>query len=371
VTAPAHVAKLQVARSALGRGERPARALISLREVAVIGVVFTAIALMMSAGLPMEGYYGGYWGRAMHLVPYYWIWSALSVGVVAIARRLRDYAVHPIVQLGVHVLLAAVVIAVQIALYVMIVDTMLDSIVMRFSSEPFSVRVGNAFVRHLLSNVLTYALLVGGILAFDQYQRTRDALAQARLETLRNQLHPHFLFNALQGASSLMHRDKAAAEEMLERLGDFLRVVLRRDDRHLLTLREELELLDHYLAVMRLRFGDRLQVTVNVDTGLESALVPVLLLQPLVENALQHGVDKRTGSGNVQVRVRRHGDRLELSVEDDGPGIDENALSERVGLTNTRARLKELFSDHHSVALLRAAERGTRVVVSIPLTMTA
>ena len=336
---------------------------VSVREVLLIWCVFSALAVVMAAGLPLQTDQVGFWNRAVHLVPYYWIWSALSPVVLFATRQMYRASTPVPLQIGAHLALGAALIVVQIAVYVAVVDSLIPQWVVSSHEE----RVVSALQRHAASNALTYLALAAGMAVVDHYHRTREALAQARLDTLRMQLQPHFLFNALQVASSLMHQDIAAAEEMLERLGDFLRAVLRRDDRHLVPLREELELLEHYLAIMRLRFGERLDVLVSVEPATTQALVPILMLQPLVENAPQHGIGKHAARGRLTVAVARIDNRLQVRVEDNGAGeAAEVEREERIGLTNTRARLQAHFGTDQQLVIAALPAGGVRVDVLIP-----
>jgi two-component system, LytTR family, sensor kinase len=193
----------------------------------------------------------------------------------------------------------------------------------------------------------------------------REQLTHAQLDALRSQLHPHFLFNTLNGAATLMHTDVAAADRMLTQLSDLLRATVAYSGTHEIPLGEELELLERYLGIMRVRFRDRL--TVQVDAGAEArqALVPAFLLQPLVENALRHGISAKPGPGRVDVRATRDDGRLRITVTDDGPGLAGRA-GEGVGLTNTRERLAQLYGDAQELRLERSPDGGAQVLVSLP-----
>jgi two-component system, LytTR family, sensor kinase len=197
--------------------------------------------------------------------------------------------------------------------------------------------------------------------------RFRTQLAESRLEALTAQLQPHFLFNTLQGISTLILSDPPAADRMLSQLSDLLREVLRRGDRREVTLGEELRILDPYLAISRQRFGDRLSLRVEIDESLDRALVPFFILQPLVENALHHGIGSHAGPGAITVRATRSGDRMELTVLDDGPGHAAPDATRGIGLANTTARLHELYGSACSLDMGRRPEGGFRVRVEIPL----
>jgi two-component system LytT family sensor kinase len=192
----------------------------------------------------------------------------------------------------------------------------------------------------------------------------RTQLVQARLDALRGQLHPHFLFNTLNAIATLMHEDVDAADRMLTHLGDLLRLSLERGSAEI-TLGEELGFVERYLAIMQHRFSDRLTVRYETGEAVANALVPTFVTQPLVENALEHGIARRRGPGRVEIAARRENGVLELSVSDDGPGVTA-APSTGIGLSNTRARLHQLYGAASTLTLEAVDGGGTRAVVRIP-----
>jgi len=191
-------------------------------------------------------------------------------------------------------------------------------------------------------------------------------LAQARLEILRSELQPHFLFNALHAISALMHRNVEAADEMITHLGDLLRLSLERKSVQEVPLREELAVLEPYLSIVRIRFGDRLSINVDVDQSLLEFKVPLFLLQPLVENAIRHGIARRAGAGRIEIRARALGDFVQITVFDDGAGLSQNAIREGIGLSNTKMRLEQLYGSAAELVLKGHPESGTEVLVTIP-----
>jgi two-component sensor histidine kinase len=193
-------------------------------------------------------------------------------------------------------------------------------------------------------------------------------LAQARLQALRMQLNPHFLFNTLNSIASLVH-EQPRAEEMIEALSDLLRLTLTASDRAEVTLREELQFLDRYLLIERTRFGDRLAVEKQIDVGTLEAIVPILLLQPLVENAVKHGIENQIAPGLIRLLVERAGPELRLEVCDNGPGLEasgEGSLKEGVGLSNTRARLHELYGPAATLDLRPGLAGGLCAQIRLP-----
>lgn len=191
-------------------------------------------------------------------------------------------------------------------------------------------------------------------------------LAQAQLQVLRMQLQPHFLFNTLHTISALMHKDVKRADSMIAALSDLLRMSLRSVGVQEVELREEVDFLQRYLEIMSLRFGDRLTVSLDVDPTVLDARVPTLVLQPLVENALRHGFGEGVRAGHVCVIAALDGDMVRCEVIDNGRGMPAAGPREGVGLSNTRARLKQLYGDRFSLDLLSNPGGGARVALAIP-----
>src|SRR5437868_12752923 len=192
-------------------------------------------------------------------------------------------------------------------------------------------------------------------------------LAQAQLRALKMQVHPHFLFNTLHSISSLGLEDPPKANSMIARLGDFLRLTLDHADHELVTLKEEAEFLRAYLDIEQVRFGDRLKVAFEMEPMTLSAQVPHLILQPIVENAVQHAVAPRTAQSHIDIKAQRLDGLLRLEVKDNGPGIARDLLELRgVGLNNVRARLNQVYGSDFRFELTNGAEGGLTVTMEIP-----
>jgi two-component system LytT family sensor kinase len=232
------------------------------------------------------------------------------------------------------------------------------------------------------------------ILCVEYYDRWRERdvqahalgqhLAEARLEALTAQLQPHFLFNTLQGISTLLYRDASRADDMLRRLSELLRRTLQSAARPEVTLDEELTTLEHYIAIQRIRFDGRLTVNVDPD-GMGGALVPNFILQPLVENAIEHGIARSAGAGTIDVSASVRQGRLVLEVRDDGtpartsgtgsPNSPQPASTNSaqpvspngIGLANTRARLHALFGDAATLEVIERDGGGFTVTIAVPL----
>src|SRR5213593_2641025 len=215
-------------------------------------------------------------------------------------------------------------------------------------------------------NVLVYAMVAGLYYAW-RTARLETQLVQARLDALVGQLQPHFLFNTLHTISAFVLEDPKQANRMIARLSELLRQSFNRERGPLVTLEEELELLDHYVAIQEARFGDRLRVSFRVDPRAASAIVPTLLLQPLVENAIRHGAVPNGAVAEISIAAVRAGDRLHLEVRDNGPGLNGSSRGGGLGLANTRARLQELYGPSHRFDLTNAsAPGGALAVIDIP-----
>jgi len=225
---------------------------------------------------------------------------------------------------------------------------------------------------------LVYWEILIAIHAYDYYrkytERERRAaeleklLSQARLRALQMQLNPHFLFNTLHSISSLMHTDVEAADRMIARLSDLLRQALDTTDAQEVPLRQELDFLRRYLEIEQTRFGDRLKVALDIAPDTLDARVPNLILQPLVENAIRHGIEPHARVGVIELRARQSHGTLRMEVRDNGGGLPAEAGDrERIGLTNTRARLLQLFGEQFHFELSNPPTGGTLVALSIPL----
>ncbi|MCA1619730.1 MAG: histidine kinase [Acidobacteria bacterium] len=226
-----------------------------------------------------------------------------------------------------------------------------------------------------------YGLLILLNQVFRYYRRFREGelrssrlqtqLASAQLEALKMQLQPHFLFNTLHSISALVHRDPDAADRMIARLGDFLRLTLENSGAREVSLRKELEFLTCYLEIERVRFQDRLTTSLEVEPDALDTPVPNLILQPIVENALRHGVAQTRGPGRVEISAKRESGSLRIRVWDNGPGLKaitrpDDGLKIGLGLSNTRARLEQLYGASHRLELENAPQGGLLVTLEIP-----
>lgn len=234
------------------------------------------------------------------------------------------------------------------------------------------------FFSRVHGNILTYAAIVGVVSAYDTYRKlvareTHAAalevqLAQANLRALKMQIHPHFLFNTLHSIAALVRKgENKLAVTMLGQLGDFLRLALENKGQQEIPLEEEIDFLRRYLDIERVRFGDRLSVSIETDPDLRACYVPNLILQPIVENAIHHGIAPQTSDGRIYITVRSEGETVCMSVRDNGPGLkDPERLRKGVGVANTQERLENLYGTKQEFSLRNADVGGLEVRIRIP-----
>ncbi|MGE5243563.1 MAG: sensor histidine kinase [Betaproteobacteria bacterium] len=244
-------------------------------------------------------------------------------------------------------------------------------------SSPFA----SIWVGELGNGILQTVLLYGAMVAITNLVESRERLvrqeaetarlneqlSRARLDALEQQVQPHFLFNALHAISGLVREGRPdTAVEAIAELSDCLRAVLRGAGEHFVELGRELELVERYLAVQKLRFGDRVSATIEVPAGLRGLPVPALVLQPLVDNAIKHGLSRRVQGGTIRIRASRIAGALALTVHNTGPRLADESTRERgMGLANLRERLHALYGDAFELAI-RDEEGGVLVSISIP-----
>jgi len=221
----------------------------------------------------------------------------------------------------------------------------------------------------LIAAALAWALHRVRVRRLAAHEALRTAVVEARLSTLQAQLQPHFLFNALNSLLPLVGREPGRAKRMIVRIADLLRSSLLTETRQLVTLQQDLTVLEQYLEIERMRFHDRIRVEIDADDRTRSADVPSFMLQPLVENAIKHAADPRTGHVRIGVLARAEGGKLSLSIRDDGPGFGEDfgTASKGIGLRNIRRRLETLYPGKHVFGLSNPKEGGGEVFIQIPL----
>jgi len=339
---------------------------------AVLGFLFwTAVALFFST----QGYLGrgGGWEALetslRRSFPQWYLWGFLSPFLFRADRwaKTRSHDLHG--RILRHVPLAFGFVSVYVVL-----RTALDDLLGNFPAE-WNLE-GLALQYHW--NLLIYSVLAGAAIAYDLHQEAREReirayelearLAEARLETLKAQIRPHFLFNTLNAISAFVEKDPKAARRMTAHLGDLLRHSLESAHRNEVPLAEELATVDDYLAIQQVRFAGKLNFEREVASDTLGAAVPGFLLQPLVENAVEHGIVGNAGTGSILLRAERRDGSLHLTVKDDGVGLPPSWDGNGSGhcLRNVRERLRALYGDGAGIEIANSAGIGVTVTVKIP-----
>jgi signal transduction histidine kinase len=345
-------------------------------------IIWTAVGLFFAS-------YSSLWGRFIYKSPitwdyalktnlsFYYIWACIAPLVLWLGKRYRFERGTRAVSLLVHVPTSLILSTFQLVIAEIVVQS--------FSPEPLHLfeafrAIQLTFVVYYHINVLTYWAILGVGYGRQYYRKFRDReiraaqleaqLTQAQLRALKMQLHPHFLFNTFNTISSLMHKNVDAADGVLARLGDLLRYSLHNVGVQEVTLREELDFLQRYLEIEQTRFEDRLRVKMSVDPEVLDCMVPNLILQPLVENAVRYAVAPRASGGSVEITAKKVLGQLRLSVVDDGPGLPPGydvVVNEGIGLRTSRERLQQLYADEQRLKLSNRSPRGLEVSIIMPI----
>jgi LytS/YehU family sensor histidine kinase len=302
----------------------------------------------------------------------WYLWGLLAALIVRIDRVLpapREALVRRALW---HVPLSFVVALAQIVATILVISLLRGA---ALSLGTLEGAFASAARGGLHWQLLVYWMIAGVYYAYDYHARYQERrlhsaelerlLAESRLRNLRSQLHPHFLFNALNAISSHVERDPRTARRMLEQLGDLLRLSLDHAEDQEISLDEEIAFLERYLGIQKARFEERLAVELDVAPDARQALLPTFLLQPLVENAVQHGIAQRSAAGWVRIAAWRDNGSLRLRVADDGPGLPAG-WREGVGLANTRERLRRLYGEAGSFAIAGESNAGVLVEIALP-----
>jgi sensor histidine kinase YesM len=312
-----------------------------------------------------------------------YIWAAMTPLIFYLARRFPLERNRWRLSIFIH--LAASVVCSCLEILTLILVMPLIGMPPRPGS--FSERLFTIFIVDFHFNLLTYWGILGVSLALNYYRKYQERalrasqlelrtsqlktqLAEAQLDALRMQLHPHFLFNTLNAIVVLVRKQSnEEAVRMLTGLSELLRHALENISAQEVLLKDEIEFLERYLEIEQVRYNDRLTVELKIDRETLGALVPNLILQPLVENAIRHGIGKRSDAGRVEVSARRENGRLHLQVRDDGPGLPlewSQTNGKGIGLANTRARLEQLYGTAQEFRLANAEGGGTIATLLIP-----
>jgi two-component sensor histidine kinase len=324
-----------------------------------------------------------FWPTLIIGVSDWYLWAALTPAIIWLSRRypfhLGGWGKSLLAHVGCNLVLSFFVFAATIPLFLWLCSSCKEP---SFAFWPWFQTKANIY---MVLYFWIYWAILGSIVASQYYRQFRDhelrtsqletQLALAQLQMLRMQLHPHFLFNTLNAISALLHKDADKADIMIARLGELLRTTLESAGTQQVPLRQELEFIQPYLEIEKARLGDRLQVRIDVDPEVMDAPVPNFILQPLVENAIRHGIAPLARVGRLEIRACAENGMLRIEVEDNGPGLSaEQQNGERdglfragVGVANTRARLQQLYGPHYHFEMKNRTNQGLTVTLMIPV----
>jgi two-component system, LytTR family, sensor kinase len=344
------------------------RALLAALGWTAIGVLFALPSMGTSS-----------WSMEIRIyLAQWWVWGLLTPAIMAVDQRLpfpgRDLNRRVLAYLPLSVIFT------EIYFYLFTALRAAFGVTPWSSLQPKNLMIPSVIGWQIWC-WLVFWIIAGALQAYRYYERyvsselrlerLEHSFAEARLNALRMQLDPHFLFNALNTISSHVERDPKLTRRMIEHLGDLLRMSLESKDRQEVPLAEEMAFLEHYLEIQKIRFGDQLRVVMDVAPEVKYAAVPSMFIQPLVENAIRHGISRRASGGTIVVRAKPLGERLEIRVIDDGVGLPlgwKIEEAEGLGLSITRQRIAGLHPDGKSRFVVKnRSEGGTEVEVSLPL----
>lgn len=342
----------------------------------MLGAVFLVLTVMFSSQLALAG--GMSWTGAIHQEVCFWgAWWILAIVVFEFCDWLHAGPRGRFAIAGSLVVAAVAAMLLQTLIFGTL-ERFLDWAGWRTSPAPrgpFLASWRGAFTSQIGGGLVLYAGLLAGWHALFSYRALQQRRVQAaelqalvreaELQALRSQLNPHFLFNSLHSIAEVVHENPRLGEDLILRLAELLRAALQSSQSQTVALADEIGFVKSYLEIERLRMGDRLLVTWDIDPATLAAPIPTLLLQPLVENAIRHGIAPSPDAGHLAIRSRVVRDRIEICIHDNGRGLAEpDRVSRGVGLANTRKRLERLYGENQRLDLIN--DQGMRVVVQLP-----
>ena len=366
---------MQTPDPSLRRSAHLLRTVLTLLIILAVAILFfTGVAYVsaLSGPGPSPASYMFFWHATK-----FCIWAAVSPLIIALSRRYPIDQTAWIRPATLHFFAALLFSSIVTTLFITCLWILPSLHRGLFASTADAIQNGCVAFSW---GVLIYWAVLLATTALDNYRRYRSEqlrgvhlqalLAQAQLHTLRMQLQPHFLFNTLHSLSDLVLEDAQAAVRMITKLGDFLRLTIEGPADQIISLSQELEFARSYLEIERVRFHDRLKILIMAEPETYAAQVPNFVLQPIVENAVRHGISTRIGAGRIVISAKRSANQLQITVEDDGPGPPSRGQvqDEGVGLSNVRARLRQLYGVEQSLELrgLSHGNGGTIVSLNIP-----
>jgi hypothetical protein len=348
-----------------------------LLQAALIFSAWTLIVLTFSVQAYVfavaRGRPDNFWHEFLVASSDWYIWAALTPLVLFFCRRLRITSDNWIPTVLMHLIAGIAISFLQLAIQVRLNYILNPGYKMTYWRVLYFFAT---FKGHI--NLLTYWVIVALNHGFYYYEQSRAReltwsrmeadLANAQLQVLNMQLHPHFLFNTLNSISTLISEDPQAARQMVLKLSDLLRASLNKIDQPAVPLRQELELLDCYISIEQTRFKDRLAIEKEIDSAALACEVPTMILQPLLENAVRHGIAKHKQADRISIVAQHTNGRLLLEVRNRIGSVENNGSppARGIGLSNTRARLEQLYSNHHSFEIANREGGGVVVKLSLP-----
>ncbi|MDQ3712576.1 MAG: histidine kinase [Acidobacteriota bacterium] len=346
------------------------------RQWKIYGLIFAAYTLYILLKIPqiyfrnMHSVYQQPWGEAIGLLALWsYLWALLTPFIIRLARRFsisrKFFLKNLLLQISFGILFASIHRAATVIFLLAFAPTSikvpLDAVARAFYFLHF---VSDGFFDYVLILVIIQAIIY-----FKEVQEREFRLQQAELQTLKTQLHPHFLFNTLNAVSSLVSSSPKAAQKTIAQLSDLLRLSLKDDRTHEISLKDELYFLRKYVQIQQTLLQERLEVKWNISPETLDALVPSLILQPLVENSIRHGIAPKENGGSININAVRQNGMLAFVLSDNGLGLSSDRNSDSghgIGLTNTRTRLQYLYGDAHEFALSESPNGGVTVNMKIP-----
>ncbi len=364
-----------------------------VRKTLIIVGVYTSIAVLSSVYFHIFDTFHGarepFFNFLLMVLSDWYLWAAFTPLIYWIVKRYPIRSGHLLTDIPINIVLSVSVVMMKQFVDALIIHFLLgDSMPMprgpEFAPEmDFGDTLNHGlFSPKVLVLFLVYWIIVSVIyiIQYNRQLKERELtssrlethLARAQLQALQMQIQPHFLFNTLNSISSLLRQNVDAADEMLAKLSDMLRYTLNHDDVQLIPLKEEIDFLICYLDIEIIRYQDRLAVVFDIDKEIENSLVPYMLLQPLVENSVRHGISQKSSQGILSVRARIVGKDLEIIVKDNGPGMqvkNKRPIHEGIGISTTRKRLSHLYGSDFCLEFASPDNKGTTVRIRLPLTL--
>jgi two-component system LytT family sensor kinase len=351
------------------------------RQVAAILGPWTLFGLYSGAETHYRASFGKMpysWGEAVLLEgTYCYLWALFTPLITMLARRYRIERNGLARSLSVHLVAGAAFSLLTKTAWDLAFERSGPRAIVPFAWPKYFLSMSAGFTEGLT----LYWLIILFVYSIDYYRKyqagvvqasqLQTQLVQAQLQALKMQLHPHFLFNTLHSISALVHEDPEAADRMIARLSELLRLSLDSGRVQQVPLCQELRFLDLYLAIEKMRFEERLEVFFEIEPGTPEAMVPNMILQPLVENSIRHGISSRREQGKIWISAAREGDHLVLKVTDNGTGLSSHGVTTKkqgIGLGATRGRLERLYGYSQSLILRDLREGGVEALITIPFT---